>query len=101
VNGFAWHEVKIKVRVLDTYILLLRALEVHLDPRLNGIPKHAMTEASGVKVGPQFSIEAMQDVQVERRGDSIAVVICSQKSRFVFHHVCTEQQRVSGLQLNT
>jgi hypothetical protein len=62
VNGFAWHEVKIKVRVLDTYILLLRALEVHLDPRLNGIPKHAMTEASGVKVSPQFSIKTMQNV---------------------------------------
>jgi len=29
VNGFAWHEVKIKVRVLDTYILLLHALEVY------------------------------------------------------------------------
>src|ERR1700677_2181228 len=52
VNGFAWHEVKIKVRVLDTYILLLRALEVHLDPRLDGIPKHAMTEAGSIKVGP-------------------------------------------------
>jgi hypothetical protein len=50
VNGFAWHEVKIKVRVVDTHILLLRALEVHLDPTFDGIPKHAMTEASGVKV---------------------------------------------------
>jgi hypothetical protein len=50
VNGFPWHEVKIKVRVLDAYILRLHALEVHLDPRLNGIPQHAMTEASGVKV---------------------------------------------------
>jgi hypothetical protein len=77
VNGFAGHEVKIKVRVQDTYILLLHALKVHLDPRLSGIPKHTMTEAAGVKVGPQFSIEAMQDVEVERRGDSITVVICS------------------------
>ena len=50
VNGFAWHEVKIKVCVLDTYMLLSRALKVHLDPRFNGIPDHAMTEASGVKV---------------------------------------------------
>src|SRR5580704_11794519 len=62
VNGFAWHEVKIKVRIFDTYILLLHALEVHLDPRLNAIPEHAMTEARGVKVGPQFSIKAMQNV---------------------------------------
>jgi hypothetical protein len=101
VNGFAWHEVKIKVHVLDTYILLFRALKVHLDPRLSGIPKHTMTEATAVKVCPQFSIQAMQDVQVELRGDSIAVVICSQESRIVLYHVCTEQQRVSRLQLNT
>jgi hypothetical protein len=101
VNGFALHEVKIKVRVLDTYALLLHALEVHLDPRLNGIPKCAMTEASGVKIGPQFSIKAMQDVQVESRSDSFSVVICSQNSGFVFHHVYTEQQRVSDSQLST
>jgi hypothetical protein len=50
VNGFLWHKVKVKVRVLDVYMLLLRALEVHLDPRLIGIPKRAMTEASGIKV---------------------------------------------------
>src|SRR5271166_5873856 len=61
VNGFASHEVNVKARV-HSYMLLLRALEVHLDPRLNGIPQHAMTEAIGVKVGSQFSIEAMQDV---------------------------------------
>ena len=51
VNSFALHELKVKVCVLNTYMLLLRTLEVHLDPRLNGIPKRAMTEASGVKVG--------------------------------------------------
>jgi hypothetical protein len=50
VNGFAPHEVNIKVRVLDAYMLVLRALEVHLDPRLNGIPERAMAEATGVKV---------------------------------------------------
>jgi hypothetical protein len=50
VNGFASHDVNIKVPVLDAYMLLLGALEVHLDPRLYGIPQLAMTEASGVKV---------------------------------------------------
>src|SRR5271166_5322790 len=98
VDGFAGHEVKIEVRALDTYILLSRALEVHLDPGLNGIPKHAMTEARHIKVSPQFSIKTTQNVQVELGGNSIAVVICSQKGGFVFHQVCSEQQRVSGLQ---
>jgi hypothetical protein len=62
VNGFTWHEMKIKVCVLNSDILLLRALEVHLDPGLYGIPKHTMTEAGDVKVCPQFSIKAMQNV---------------------------------------
>ena len=62
VNRFASAEMKIKLRVLDTYMLILRTLEVHLDPRLIGIPKHAMTESSGVEVCPQFSIKAMQDI---------------------------------------
>ena len=43
---------KIESRVLDTYIRLLRTFKVLLDPRFDGIPKHAMTEASGVKGGP-------------------------------------------------
>jgi hypothetical protein len=91
VNGFASHEVNIKVRVLDAHMLLLRALEAHLDPRLNRIPQHAMTEASGVKVSSQFPIKAMQYVQVERCGDSIIVVVGSQERAVVFHHICTEQ----------
>ena len=59
VDGFALHELKIEVRMLDAYALLLRTLEVHLDPRLDGIPKCAMPEASEIKVRPQLSIEAM------------------------------------------
>ena len=59
VNGFAAHEMKIKLRVLNTYNLLVRAFEVHLDPGLDEIPKHAMTEASGVKIRPEFSVEAL------------------------------------------
>jgi hypothetical protein len=62
VNAFAWHEMKIKVRTLNSYILRLRALEVHLDPRFRGIPKHAMTEVSDIKVGSQFAIKTMQNV---------------------------------------
>src|SRR5579863_3839121 len=82
-------------------MLLPRTLEVHLDPRFNRIPQRAMSEASGIEVSPQFSIEAMQNVQVERRGDSIVVVISSQERAFFFHHICTEQQRISGSQLAT
>src|SRR5271169_901628 len=101
VNRFASLEVKIKLRVLDTYILLLRTLEVHLDPRLRGIPKRAMAEATGVKGGPQFPIQSMKDIQIERSGDSFAVIIGGQQRGFVFHHIRTQQERISDLQLRT
>jgi hypothetical protein len=52
VNGFAWDEMTIKVRLLVAHILLLRALDVNLDPRLSGVPEHAMTETSGIKIDP-------------------------------------------------
>lgn len=91
VNRFASLEVKVKLRELDTYILLLRTLEVHLDPGLRGIPKRAVAEAPGIKGGPQFPIQPLKDIQIERRGDSIAIVIRSEESSFVFDHVCAEQ----------
>lgn len=101
VDRFSSREVKVKVAVLNDYILRLRALEVHLNSRFNGIPNHTMAKLSGIKVRSQFSIEAMQYVQIERCSDSLPVVISSQKRSFILHHVRTEQQRISGLQLKT
>jgi hypothetical protein len=46
-------------------------------------------EAAGINVLAEFPIEAMQDVQIERRGDAILVVICPHESRFVFHRIRT------------
>ena len=43
-----------------------------------------MAEATGVKVGPEFPIQPMKDIQVERRGDSIAVIIGGQQSASSF-----------------
>lgn len=75
VNGLARHKAEIEVYVLDRYILRSRALEVHLDPGFDGIPDRAMTKMRCVEVRPEFSIEAMQDVEVERRRNSIIVII--------------------------
>ena len=63
------------------------------------IPDRAVTKAFGVKVCAELPVEAMQNIQVEGGRDSIAVVICSQQRRFVFHHVCAEQEGVSSLQV--
>jgi hypothetical protein len=48
-----------------------------------------MPEVAGIKVRTEFPIEAMQNVQIERRGDAISVVIRLHKSRHFFHHIRT------------
>src|SRR5271155_1113450 len=58
-----------------------------------------MPEAAGIKVRTEFSIEAMQKVQIERGGDAIFVVIRADESRFVLHHICSQQQRIAGSEL--
>ena len=58
-----------------------------------------MAEAAGIEVRAEFSIEAMQNVQIERRGDAISVVIRPHQSRFVFHHIRTQEQRIASPEL--
>ena len=89
MDGFKGRELKAKLRGRDIYTLIARTLQVHLDARLDTIPARPMPEAAGIEVGAEFSIEAMQNVQIERRGDAIFVVIRPHESRFVFHHIGT------------
>ena len=58
-----------------------------------------MPKAAGIEVRTELSIEAMQNIQIERGGDAISIVICPHESRFVFHHVRTQQQRIAGSEL--
>src|SRR5580698_7950147 len=89
MDGFKGRESNAKLRGRDIYALLARALQVHLDAGLHAIPAGPMPEAAGIKVRTEFSVEAMQDVQIERRGDTVSVVIRPHESRLVFYHIRT------------
>lgn len=58
-----------------------------------------MPEAAGIEVRAEFPIEAVQNVQIKRYGDASLIVIRPHESRFVFHHICTQQQRIAGPEL--
>jgi hypothetical protein len=89
MDGFKGRESNTKLRRCDPYVLIAGAFQMHLDARSLTIPARPMPEAVGIKVRAELSIEAMQNVQIERRGDPIFVVIRPNESRFVFHHICT------------
>ena len=46
-----------------------------------------MPEAVSIKVRTELSIEPMQNVQIERGGDAIAVVIRPHESCLVFYQI--------------
>jgi len=48
-----------------------------------------MPEGAGVEVRTEFSVEAMQNVQIERRGAASFIVIRPDESRLVFYHIRT------------
>src|SRR5580698_9266757 len=58
-----------------------------------------MPEALSVKVGTELSVEAVQNVQIERGGDAVSIVIRPHESRFVFYHICPQQQGIAGSEL--
>src|SRR5450755_3858256 len=71
VNGFAWHEVKIKILVLDTYILLLRALEVHLDPVERQLPGHILLD---LNFPGMSGLEVLSEIREDKSFRPVPVV---------------------------
>ncbi len=57
MDGFKGCELNAKLRGWDIYALIARALQMHLHARLHAIPAGPMTEAAGIEVRAEFSIE--------------------------------------------
>jgi hypothetical protein len=89
MDGFKGRELDAKLRGRNIYTLIARALQVHLHARLHAIPAGSMPEAGEIKVRTEFSVEAVENVQIERRSDARSVVICPPENRLVFYHIRT------------
>ena len=46
-----------------------------------------MAEVFGIEVRAEFPVEAMQKIQVERRGNALAVVIGAHQRRLVLYQI--------------
>src|SRR5262245_14183656 len=55
--------------------------EMHLDPRLGGVPDSAMGEGLRIEVGVQLAVEAGEDVSVELGSNTGRIVVSRQDSR--------------------
>src|SRR4051812_9334379 len=58
-----------------------------------------MPEAAGIKIRAELSIEAMQQVQIERRGNPRCVVVRPHESRLIFYQIRSQQQPIARPEL--
>jgi hypothetical protein len=93
MDRFEGRESKAKFRSRDIHELVARAFQVHLNTWLHAIPAGPVPEAAGIKVGAEFSVEAMQNVQIERRGGAIAIVIRPHQRGLVFYQDSMQRSR--------
>src|SRR5436853_105158 len=90
VQGLARGEAEGAPRHMDR--LVLQADEVHLDVALGGVPSGAMGEGLKIEVAAEFAVDALQQVQVERRRDPGGVVVGRDQRRLVLDQVNTDQE---------
>ena len=85
MDGFARGEREAVAR--HTHDLVLAADQMHLDAALDRVPDRAMLERSQIEVSIQFAIDPAQQVQIERRGDALGVVIGRDQGRLVLRQI--------------
>ena len=73
--------------------LFREAFEMHLDAADARVPYRAMLKGREVEVGTKVTIEPGESVQVECRGDALAVVLGGVQHALVFAAVDAKEQR--------
>ena len=56
-----------------------------------------MSKAGKIKICTELLVQAIQDVQVERRGDTLVVVIGCDQRRLVFHEIRSQKERIFAI----
>jgi hypothetical protein len=87
MDGFTISEVKLELSTRDLNILVTHAFEVHLDTGCDRIPTGTVPKSGRIKIRTELIVEPIQNVQIERRGHSLIVVISSDQGRLLFHVV--------------
>src|ERR1700680_2850533 len=71
---------------------------MHLDAPFLRVPPRLVTKSLQIKISAQLSVDAPENIQIERRGHSSRIVVRQDLGLDVLLQVCPQQQRVSRQQ---
>ena len=97
MNRFArtkWH---LQIQSGNRHFLFHRTLQVHFHLMMTRVVEGEMGKGRGVKMCGQFTIYAVQQVQIKRRGDSSRIIIGRLEDNPRFAQIQANQEVVSSL----
>src|SRR5438045_6470313 len=81
------------VRV-DLHALRFAADEMHLDAAALLVVKRAMRELLQIEISAELAIDALQQIEIERRSNAECIVVRRLEDRFRFAKIGTQKERI-------
>src|SRR5437588_10732996 len=91
-DGLGVCKCDVDARRRHAHALPRQAHKMHFDARRVGVPHRAMCEMLESEIGGQLTVDAHQQVAIERRGDAERAVVREKQLRLGFHETCAEEQ---------
>src|SRR5258708_9270520 len=82
----------------DAHLLITRALEVHFDAAALREIAREMAKSTQIEIGAELAIDSRQQIQVERRGHPLRIVIRGIEQRRSFLQIDTYQRGAASAQ---
>ena len=70
------------------------ATQVHFDASKRLVIQRDMLEVRQVKIGPEFAVDAFQEVEVEGRGDALCIIVGRDEESRGFFQVNAQQEDI-------
>ena len=80
------------------YVLARKALKMHLDPALCLVIGRHVAEPAEIEIRAQFPVETRENVQIERGGHAVRVIIRQMEEAAVLLEVVADKERIAFVQ---
>src|SRR5262245_62673245 len=94
MNGLASGEINSLRRFGDSHVLRPATAQVHLDASVLLVVEGEMGKGRYVKIGPEFTVHTMQEVQIEGSGHSLSIIVRRQEQPQGFFQVKAKQEDI-------
>jgi len=96
MNGLASGKINGLRRFGDSHVLRPETAQVHLDTSVRLIIQGEMDKGRDVKIGPEFAVHPVQQVEIEGGGYSLSIIIRRQEQGKGFFQVNAKQEDILG-----